>query len=63
MGWTSGILEITQISLADALDTRFSDVVWQCLEPEFYFEPRHEKTCFNHMRTTKVQISLHICAV
>ena len=23
-------------------------------------EPRHEKTCFCHMRTTKVQISLHI---
>ena len=27
------------------------------------FEPRHEKTSFNHMRTTKVQISLRICAV
>ena len=26
-------------------------------------EPRHEKTCFSHMRTTKVQISLCIHAV
>ena len=26
-------------------------------------EPRHEKTCFCHMRTAKVQISLRICAV
>ena len=26
------------------------------------FEPCHEKTCFNHMRTTKVQISLPIRA-
>ena len=24
------------------------------------FEPRHKKTCFTHMRTTKVQISLRI---
>ena len=24
------------------------------------YEPRHEKTCFSHMRTTKVHISLHI---
>ena len=29
----------------------------------FTFEPHHEKTCFSHMRTTKVQISLHIRAV
>ena len=28
-----------------------------------YFEPRHEKTCLCHMRTTKAQISLRICAV
>ena len=27
------------------------------------FESRHEKTCFSHMRTTKVQISLRIHAV
>ena len=27
------------------------------------FEPRHEKTYFCHMRTTKTQISLHIHAV
>ena len=26
-------------------------------------EPRHEKTCLCHMRTTKAQISLRICAV
>ena len=26
-------------------------------------EPRHEKTCFCHMWTTKAQISLHIRAV
>ena len=26
-------------------------------------EPRHEKTCFYHMRTTKAQISLRIRAV
>ena len=26
-------------------------------------EPRHEKTCLCHMRTTKVQISLCICTV
>ena len=26
-------------------------------------EPRHQKTCLCHMRTTNVQISLHICAV
>ena len=27
------------------------------------YEPRHEKTCLCHMRTTKAQISLRICAV
>ena len=27
------------------------------------FEPRHEKTCLCHMRTTMAQVSLHICAV
>ena len=27
------------------------------------YQPRHEKTCLCHMRTTKMQISLHICAV
>ena len=27
------------------------------------FEPKHEKTCSCHMRTTEVQISLHIHAV
>ena len=27
------------------------------------FEPRHEKICFCHMRTTKAQISLLIRAV
>ena len=27
------------------------------------YEPRHEKTCFSHMRTTKVQISQRIRAV
>ena len=27
------------------------------------FEPRHEKTCLCHMRTTKAQISLRIRAV
>ena len=27
------------------------------------FGPHHEKTCFSHMRTTKVQVSLHIGAV
>ena len=26
-------------------------------------EPHHEKTCFSHMRSTKVQISLRICTV
>ena len=29
----------------------------------FTYEPRHEKTCLCHMRTTKVQISLRIHAV
>ena len=28
-----------------------------------FIEPCHEKTCFSHMRTTKVQISLRIRAV
>ena len=32
---------------------------WNVLIP---FEPRHEKTCFSHKWTTKVQISLHISA-
>ena len=27
------------------------------------YEPRHEKTCLCHMRTTKAQISLHIYTV
>ena len=27
------------------------------------YESHHEKTCFSHMQTTKVQISLCICAV
>ena len=29
----------------------------------FLYEPCHEKTCLCHMRTTKAQISLRICAV
>ena len=29
----------------------------------YLYEPRHEKTCFCHMRTTKTQISLRIHAV
>ena len=29
----------------------------------YKIEPNHEKTCFSHMRTTKVQISLRIRAV
>ena len=29
----------------------------------FPYEPRHEKTCFSHKRTTKVQISMCIRAV
>ena len=29
----------------------------------FIIEPRHEKTCFSHMRITKAQISLRIRAV
>ena len=39
----------------------FSGVVW-CQQTKS-FEPRHEKTCFSHMQTTKVQISLRIHAV
>ena len=27
------------------------------------YEPRHEKTCVCNMQTTKVQVSLRICAV
>ena len=43
---------------------------WQVYENKTIFniyntinEPRHEKTCYCHMRTTKAQISLHIRAV
>ena len=31
--------------------------------PKMTIEPRHEKTCFDYMRTTKVQISLRIRTV
>ena len=31
-----------------------------CLKLRLIIEPRHEKTCFNHMQTTKVQLSLRI---
>ena len=34
-----------------------------CFWVHLSLEPRHEKTCFSHMRTTKVQISLRIRAV
>ena len=32
-------------------------------EQGLMYEPRHEKTCFCHMQTTKVKISLRIHAV
>ena len=34
-----------------------------CYTSRCKFEPRHEKICFCHMRTTKAQISLRIGAV
>ena len=34
-----------------------------CLIEKQIIERRHEKTCLCHMRTTKVQISLHIRTV
>ena len=33
------------------------------LDSPIIFEPRHEKFCLSHMRTTKAQISLHIRTV
>ena len=45
--------------------TKFSFMYW-CFGISWSvnsFEPRHEKTCFCHMRITKVQISLRIRAV
>ena len=36
---------------------------FSCDEAQVQNEPRREKTCFYHMRTTKVQISLRIRAV
>ena len=39
--------------------TKQAKHVW----PSYKFELRHEKTCLYHMKTTKAQISLHICAV
>ena len=38
-------------------------VHWLCFVCQILNEPRHEKTCFYHMQTTKSQISLHIRAV
>ena len=29
----------------------------------YFTEPHHEQTCYCHMQTTKVRISLHVCAV
>ena len=33
------------------------------LRCDFTNEPRHEKPCFSHIRTTKVEISLRIRAI
>ena len=43
--------------------TGSSVAVKQTQRPNDIIEPRHEKTCLSHMRTTKVQISLGIRAV
>ena len=37
-------------------------VLFFFIDAEYTFEPRHEKTCLCHMRTTKAQISLRIRA-
>ena len=36
---------------------------WVNTDDNYIIEPRHEKTCLCHMRTTKAQISLRIRAV
>ena len=41
------------------LQKREARLIWVNIK----IEPRHEKTCFMHMRTAKVQISLRIRAV
>ena len=58
-----------QEELADNIILQFSDCIDCChsdsycvLQLSFIIEPRHEKTCFCHMRTTKAQISLRIRA-
>ena len=41
----------------------FNNWWWLLCNVPCLYEPRHDKTCFCHMRTTKMQISLRICAV
>ena len=38
-------------------------VEYKVNKQEVFNGPHHEKTCLCHMRTTKVQVSLHICTV
>ena len=62
------------ITLKDKLMNNFEDrvklesAIKDCRQVSGIFklkqnEPRHEKTCFSHMQSTKVQISRHIRAV
>ena len=45
-----------------AADTEMSSATFR-FPSKWIIEPRHERTCFNHMQTKKMQISLHIHAV
>ena len=44
-------------------DCNIVDGAVETFTPPTLYEPCHEKTCLCHMRTTKMQISLYICAV
>ena len=66
MSWP-GIEPVTSHSSEQTLyQLSYQGQSLQCLPRpvESYYEPRHEKTCFSHMRTTKVQIrqsDQHLC--
>ena len=59
-GWNTVIWDLTNSKNLMVSGIRDSGCQLTC---QIIYEPRREKTCFCHMRTTKAQISLRIRAV
>ena len=51
---------VAEPSLLQAPEWQSDTLLSVSVGPAIAYGPRHEKTCFSHMRTTKAQISLHI---